>query len=102
MKNIKNPIENPTFEEAYVNTGNEFYDQGNYQAALSDYDEAIRLDPEYVRAYISRGNAKSKLGDLEAAISDYDEAIQLNPEYTTARTNREIVHKELRKRQKET
>ena len=46
MENTKNSIEDLTSAEAYVDRGNEFYYQGDYQAALSDYDEAIRLDPE--------------------------------------------------------
>ena len=46
MDNTKNAIEDPTSAEAYVDRGNKFYNQGDYQAALSDYDEAIRLDPE--------------------------------------------------------
>ena len=79
MENTKNSIEHPTSAEAYVNRGNELYNQGDYQAAISDYDEAIRLDPNDAIAYYNRGLAKSELGDLEAAISDYDEAIRLQP-----------------------
>ena len=47
MENTKNAIESPTSAEAYVNRGDKFYDQGNYQAAISDYDEAIRFKPYY-------------------------------------------------------
>ncbi len=102
MDNIKNSIESSTSAEAYVDRGNEFYYQGDYQAAISDYDEAIRLNPKYTIAYNNRGFAKSKLGDLEGAISDYDTAIRLDPEYATARTNQENAQKALRERQKET
>ena len=84
MENIKNSIENPTSAEAYVNRGDKSYNQGDYQAAISDYDEAIRLDPKYTRAYYNRGVAKNELGDSEAAISDYDEAIRINPEHAIA------------------
>ena len=57
MENTKNSIENPTStDEAYVR-GNKLYNQGDYQAAISDYDEAIRLDPKYTRAYNNRGLA---------------------------------------------
>ena len=80
MENTKNSIENPTSTEAYVDRGNKLYNQGDYQAAISDYDEAIRLDPKYTIAYYNRGSAKNELGDSEAAISDYDEAIRLNPD----------------------
>jgi len=38
MENTKNAIEAPTSAEAYVNRSNEFYYQGDYQAAISDYD----------------------------------------------------------------
>ena len=84
MENIKNSIEDPTSAEAYVNRGDKSYNQGDYQAAISDYDEAIRLDPNDTRAYYNRGVAKSELGDSEAAISDYDEAIRLDPNDATA------------------
>ena len=103
MENIKKAIESPTSAEAYVNRGDKFYDQGNYQAAISDYDEAIRLNSEYhAQAYNNRGFAKSKLGHLEGPISDYDTAIRINPEYALARTNRENAQKALREREEET
>ncbi|MYH84044.1 tetratricopeptide repeat protein, partial [Candidatus Poribacteria bacterium] len=54
MENAKNSIKDPTSAEAYIDRGNELHDQGDYQAALSDYDEAIRLNPKYVRAYNNR------------------------------------------------
>ena len=65
MKNTKNPIENPTSAEDYVDRGNEFYDQDNYQAAISDYDEAIRLDPKYTRAHENRENTQKELRERQ-------------------------------------
>ncbi|MDE0400202.1 MAG: tetratricopeptide repeat protein, partial [Candidatus Poribacteria bacterium] len=62
MENTKNGIENPTSAEAYVNRGDKLYDQGDYQAAISDYDAAIHINPEHALAYNNRGNAKSQLG----------------------------------------
>ena len=75
---------------------------GHPEAAISDYDAAIRLNPEYAKAYNNRGVAKKALGHLEAAISDYDAAIRLDPNNAAARTNLENAQKELRERQKET
>ena len=95
MENIKNSIEDPTSAEAYVNRGDKSYNQGDYQAAISDYDEAIRLDPNDERAYYNRGAPKANWETLEAAISDYDEAIRLNP-------NDDDSLRQPRKRQKRT
>ena len=52
---------------------------GQYEAAIEDYDEAIRLNPDYTYAYSGRGFAKRQLGQYEAATEDYDEAIKLKP-----------------------
>ena len=64
------------------------YDKKRYDKAITDLDEAIRLNPESIYAYSTRGQAKSSLGDHKGAISDYDEAIQLNPEDFIAYYNR--------------
>jgi len=64
---------------------------GDFEGAIADYDEAIRLDPEYAGAYNNRGLAKYDLGDLEGALADYDEAIRLDPEYALAYYNRGLA-----------
>ena len=64
---------------------------GQREAAITDYDEAIRLNPANASAYNNRGNSKAELGQREAAITDYDEAIRLNPANATAYFNRGII-----------
>ena len=68
--------------------GTENYNKKRYDKAITDLDEAIRLNPESIYAYFTRGRAKSDLGDHEGAISDYNKAIQLNPEDFIAYYNR--------------
>jgi len=79
------------FALAYFNRGNAKRNLGDFEGAIADYDEAIRLDPDGADAYTSRGLAKANLGNLEGAIADFDEAIRLDPEYTIAYFNRGLV-----------
>ena len=51
---------------------------GQHSAAILDYDEAIRLDPDDAKAYYNRGHAKGELRRYPAAIADYNEAIRLD------------------------
>ena len=48
---------------------------------ITDYDTAIRINPNYAEAYHNRGVAKEKLGEHIAAIKDFDNAIQLTPDH---------------------
>lgn len=58
--------------------------QGNYEAAIKDFSEVIRLDPKSAIAYSSRGGAQFKAANYDAAIKDLTEAIDLNPKFADA------------------
>ena len=55
-----------------------------YESAITDFDEAIRINPDYAEAYYYRGFAKQHLEYYESAITDFDEAIRINPDYAEA------------------
>ena len=48
---------------------------GHPQAAISAYDEVIRLDRNLGEVYRNRGLAEAMMGELEAASEDFDRAI---------------------------
>ena len=81
--------------ETYFLWGNANYKLGQYEVAISDYTQAIRLKPNYADAYYNRGNAKDALKQYAAAIADYTEAIRLKPNYAGAYNNQGIAKAEL-------
>lgn len=48
----------------------------DYVAAIADYTEAIRLNPQYFGAYSYRGDARFAQGDVDGALKDYQEALR--------------------------
>jgi tetratricopeptide (TPR) repeat protein len=62
--------------------------KGEYDTAIGDFDEAIRLDPNFKWAYYNRGLAWSNKKNYEKAISDYNEAIRFDPKNAIAHNNR--------------
>ena len=66
--------------------------KGDYDKAIADYTEAIRLNPKLAEAYYSRGFAYGKKGDYDKAIADYTEAIRLDPKYAEAYYNRGVAY----------
>ena len=77
--------------ETHLYRGNDKYKSGDYEGAIADYTQAIRLKPDYADAYNNRGIAKDDLGQYLAAIADYDTAIRLKPDYADTYNNRGIV-----------
>ena len=70
--------------ESYIKRGNAKLEGGNYEGAIQDYTQAIKLNPKDAAGYINRGLAKAKKPsrDYIGAIEDYKTAINLNPDYT--------------------
>jgi len=72
---------------AYFNRGVAYGHKGDFDRAIRDFDQAIKINPSY-EAFYSRGLTYSNKGLWDRAIQDYDEAIKLNPNYVKAISNR--------------
>ncbi|KAF0097265.1 MAG: hypothetical protein FD144_5257 [Rhodospirillaceae bacterium] len=65
---------------AYNQRGKAYTSQRQYDRAISDFDEAIRIDPAFIDAYVDRGHAHALGGDIDRGIEDIDRAILLDPD----------------------
>jgi tetratricopeptide (TPR) repeat protein len=72
----------------FFNRGTEWYAKKDYDHALKDYDEAIRLNPKNANAFHNRAATWYAKKDYDHALKDYDEAIRLNPIFAGSFTNR--------------
>jgi tetratricopeptide (TPR) repeat protein len=68
----------------YYNRGFTYLDKGDFENALADFSENIRLDPKCASAYHGRGTAYREKGEYDRAILDYTEAIRISPKYGAA------------------
>ncbi|MGZ3412712.1 MAG: tetratricopeptide repeat protein, partial [Isosphaeraceae bacterium] len=73
---------------AYNARGAIWHIKREYDKAIADYDEAIRIDPKHARAYNNRGLAWYARGDYGKAIADHTEAARLDSKYAIAPTYR--------------
>jgi tetratricopeptide (TPR) repeat protein len=66
---------------AYNNRGSAVQSKGDYDRAIADYSEAIRIDPNYAVAYSNRGNLFEAKGRREEAIADFRRALAISPNH---------------------
>jgi tetratricopeptide (TPR) repeat protein len=60
-------------------TGALYAGKGQFDRAIADLDQAIRLNPNYAEAFYSRGLAKRAKGDSAGGDADIVKAKRLNP-----------------------
>ena len=95
MSSLKTPEEikaNAFLKRAY------FLREGrNYNRALKNYSQAIKLNPNNSATYSGRGVTYENLGDLKKALADYDKALELDPNNEGAKNNRQRVLDSMKK-----
>jgi tetratricopeptide (TPR) repeat protein len=65
--------------EAFGKRGLAYRLKGEYDRAIQDYNQAIKLNAKSAAAYNNRGVAYDHKGEYDRAIQDYDQAIKLKP-----------------------
>ncbi|MEQ8187241.1 MAG: tetratricopeptide repeat protein [Candidatus Eremiobacterota bacterium] len=60
----------------YYNTGNKYYNSGDYFQAIECYKKAVSIDPSFADAYYNMGNAYYMLKDLARSDDSYKNAIK--------------------------
>ena len=58
----------------YIDRGTAYYDLQEYDKAISDYTEAIRLNPNNPETFYSRGIIYKSQGKLDKATADFNRA----------------------------
>jgi tetratricopeptide (TPR) repeat protein len=77
----------------YVNRGIIKMRSQQYDAAIKDFDTAIRYKSDLAEAYVNRGAARIGARRFNEAVSDFDNALQLNvKEPEKAYYNRALAH----------
>ena len=69
--------------------------EGNYKAAILEYNKALKINNHYVEAFVNRGIAKNYLGDFRGAILDYNHALMINPNSSETYNLRGEIHNTL-------
>lgn len=66
-----------------------------YDNAIKDFTEALRIDPSSKNSYNGRAIAWYRKGDYQRSIADYTQSIRLAPSYAIAYTNRGSVYDDM-------
>ena len=76
----------------FNNRGDAYIWKGNYDRAIADLNEAIRLNPKSSSAYNSRAVGYKAKGDYDRAVADLNEVIRLKPKTADYFFNRGVVY----------
>jgi tetratricopeptide (TPR) repeat protein len=85
--------ENSKSASVYNNIGITYFDLGQYQLALDNYNEAINIKPDYSYAYNNRAFVYLNTGNIESGCKDAKKACELgNCTALQAATGKGLCH----------
>ncbi len=78
--------------EAFFVKGNEYYQDGNYNAAIEEFEKILNSNYESWEVYYNLGNAYFKDGQTAKAILNFERAKRLNPKDEDINYNLELAN----------
>jgi len=79
---------NPTDAKTYYQMGNDYYEKGDYDKAIENYNMAILLNPVFSEAYFNRALSYYQLKNFDKSIADYTKSMELDPQNPIIFNNR--------------
>lgn len=73
--------------KAHTDLGAAYYQQRNLEVALSEFKEAVSIDPNYGLAYNGLGLVYSALGQFDLAEANFKRALQIDPNNSETHNN---------------
>lgn len=77
----------------YNALGFSYFAQEQYDLAIRQYKEALKLDPSYVTAFNNLGHAYERKQLATQALEVYEQALTLDPNNSTAKRRAESLQK---------
>jgi tetratricopeptide (TPR) repeat protein len=71
--------------QIFYDAGMDYFHRKKYDEAMTEFNEAIKLNPNFFNAYNDRGNLHYSKREYDEAIADFNKAIKINP-------NRQVVY----------
>lgn len=76
-----------------------YINQQQWDLALADFNQAIKINPKFVEAYYNRGHLYAEQQKWSLALTNFNQAIALNPRFADAYVYRGFVHYQTGNRQ---
>jgi Tfp pilus assembly protein PilF len=92
LDQVKEPVTSLDQAAVYFYRGICYHYNHDYEKAITDYTQALKLNPDDAEAYTNRGVVYADQGKYSEAIADYTQALKLNPDLAEAYNNRGLVH----------
>ncbi len=80
---------------SYNNRAIEYRQLNEYDKAIADYNQAIRIDANFTGAYTGRGLAYEGKGEIAKAKADYRKALTVPPKLNDGQWAHEIARERL-------
>jgi len=82
----------PEKAEEHKKLGNELFEKGDFPAAVKEYTEGLRRDPNSKGLYSNRCAAYIKLMEFEYALKDAEKCLEMDPQFVKAYAKKGSIH----------
>jgi tetratricopeptide (TPR) repeat protein len=76
----------------YFYRGNVYLAKGDYDLALADFNQSVKIQPTLAEAYSNRSSIYIVKNDYTQALADANQAVKLKPDLAIAHNNRGVIY----------